>query len=244
MKKIILNAILLVTLISSAYAQTGNVGIGTTSPDEKLEVNGHTKDAAFSTVWRATPATYTANYIVAYNGNFYRNLTGTNTATAPNADFTNWVNISSELNYLHAYTDANESAITNTDLDNLTVIAAGGYFTNPNSYDSDEPSVGVGFYVNLLPGVTYKLTAAFNKVTSGTADFVVYQWHDVTNSTYIGNRAVTYSLNFTSEASSQNTAVAYITPTAAIKVNVQIPNGANGTGVIDAEYGYITVETL
>lgn len=75
-------------------AQTGNVGIGTNSPTEKLEVNGNFKDVSFSTTWTPSIA-YDLNYVVIYQGNLYRHLTTTNTATAPNTDAVNWKSISS-----------------------------------------------------------------------------------------------------------------------------------------------------
>ncbi|MDB9954496.1 hypothetical protein OAD49_02930 [Flavobacteriaceae bacterium] len=40
-------------------------------------------------VW-VSAGTYSTNDLAIYNGIIYRNLTGTNTTTAPNADFTNW----------------------------------------------------------------------------------------------------------------------------------------------------------
>lgn len=77
---------------NSMYAQTGNVGIGTTTPTEKLEVNGNIKDSSFSTTWTPSIA-YDSNYMLIYEGNLYRHLTTTNTASAPSADATNWRNI-------------------------------------------------------------------------------------------------------------------------------------------------------
>ena len=72
-----------------ATAQSGNVGVGTSSPTEKLEVNGHFKDSAFSTTW--TPSiSYDSNYVVLYNGRLYQHLTTNNTATAPDMDGSNW----------------------------------------------------------------------------------------------------------------------------------------------------------
>lgn len=71
---------------------TGNVGINTNTPREKLEVNGHLKSSNFATVWRsnASGGTYTANALVIHNGFIYRNIKGTNTNTSPNNDATNW----------------------------------------------------------------------------------------------------------------------------------------------------------
>ena len=238
MKKTILFFItifLLLTFTSNSYAQTGNVGIGTSSPDEKLEVNGNIKDLSFSTIWKST-GTYTLNYLVAYNGNFYRNLTGTNTATTPNSDFTNWVNISSEPNFLHANMSSDENISTNDDIDNLTMIAGAGVL-GANGFTSS----GI---ITLVPGITYKLTAAINMNSSSSATYVVYQWRDLTNGVLLGNPAFIYKHNLDTTASDQHTAIAYFTPTAATQIHLQIKEVFDGTASIDAEYGYITVEAL
>lgn len=46
----------------------------------------------FSTKWRSNTngGSYLTNAVVIYNGVFYKNLTGANTDTTPNADFINW----------------------------------------------------------------------------------------------------------------------------------------------------------
>ncbi|UII21497.1 hypothetical protein [Fulvivirga ligni] len=94
MKKLIYVVVMLsLFIVYNAQAQTGNVGIGTTTPTEKLEVNGNIKDAAFSTTW-TSGATYSANYVVLYNGSLYKHLTTTNTAVTPDEDATNWRTVS------------------------------------------------------------------------------------------------------------------------------------------------------
>ena len=78
-----------------------NVGIGTSNPTEKLEVNGNAKIAqnlttdTFSTAWvdNTNGGLYAIDDIVIYNGGFYKNLTGTNLDTTPNLDTTNWIEV-------------------------------------------------------------------------------------------------------------------------------------------------------
>ena len=64
----------------------------TFSPDSNLRLGGDLNTDSFSTAWQSDTdgGSYLTNAIVIYNGVFYKNRTGTNTDTAPDADITNW----------------------------------------------------------------------------------------------------------------------------------------------------------
>ncbi|MDA9335144.1 hypothetical protein N9Q89_03190 [Flavobacteriaceae bacterium] len=50
----------------------------------------------FHTIWKSSVNIYAVNAVVIYNGALYKNLTGSNTAVAPDADTTNWKEIGVE----------------------------------------------------------------------------------------------------------------------------------------------------
>ena len=62
------------------------------SPDSNFRLNGIMNTDTFSTKWRSNTngGSYLTNAVVIFNGVFYKNLTGANTDTTPNADFINW----------------------------------------------------------------------------------------------------------------------------------------------------------
>lgn len=237
MKKIVL----IIGMLCITFNTYSQVGIGTTTPTESLDVVGNIKTTTFSSIWKSNSSGgtyYSLDYIVIYNGVLYKNLTGTNTDTTPDMDAINWGRISTLTpNFLHGVVNSDEPVAAGQDLDFITVIASGGPLSSPSATSS-------GFFINLTAGLTYKLTASLNKAIGGTANYVVYQWHDFTNDVYLGNRAVTYSLDFSGKASSQTTAIAFFTPSVATQVHVEFISTGGGTATIDAEYGYITVEAL
>jgi len=240
MKKTTLNLIILAMfcLVTNAYSQ---VGIGTTNPTESLDINGNIKTTTFSTTWKSMTnggSYYTVDYIIIYNGVFYKNLTGTNTNTTPNLDITNWENINPKPEYLHAKMNANENVQVNNNIDNLTIIASDG------NVGAAAFSAGGGT-VTLTAGTTYKLTASLNAVNVTGMSFVVYSWYNLTAAGPIGNEGFFYPVNATSNISSQTTAVAFIKPTVTTTVDLRIISiGGVTTAIIDADYGYITVEAL
>ncbi len=244
MKKTYFLTLILALAGYMATAQTGNVGVGTSTPTEKLEVNGNYKDSSFSTTWKSHTnggIYYTADYIVIYNGTFYKNLTGTNTDATPDADATNWVNLCPAAptpEFLHASMNADENVQVNNNIDNLTILASAG------NVGAAGFNAGGGT-VTLTAGVTYKLTAALNAVDVTGMTFVVYSWYNITAAANIGNRGFFYPVNASANISSQPTAVAYITPTVTTTVDLRIISiGGVTTATIDADYGYITVEAL
>ena len=240
MKKTVLNLIILAIfcIATNTYSQ---IGIGTTDPKESLDVAGNIKTTTFSSTWKSMTnggSYYTIDYIVIYNGVFYKNLTGTNTDTNPNLDTINWKNINPEPEYLHARMNANENVSVNHNIDNLTIIASAG------NVGASAFSAGGGT-VTLTAGRTYKLTASLNAVNVTGMTFVVYSWYNITAASPIGNEGFFYPVNATSNISSQTTAVAFIKPTVTTSVDLRIISiGGVTQATIDADYGYITVEAL
>lgn len=223
-------------IISNTYSQ---VGINTTDPKETLDVNGTFKSSAFSSTWKSNTnggTFYTSDYIVIYNGSFYRNVTGTNTDIAPNTDTPNWVNISPQPEFLHAAMYQDENVVLGNNIDYLSVLSSSGNISLANNIGE----------VTLNVGRTYKLTAALNVVSgSGTYTSIVYQWYNITASNFIGNKAFIYPTNRDISGSDQSTAIAYITPTVTTTIDLRIVSLSGGTQItIDSEYGYITVEAL
>ena len=89
------NLVIKGTLTGTAGEKTGTVSEvvhATFSPDSNLRLGGNLHTNAFSTNWQSDTdgGSYLTNAIIAYNGVFYRNRTGTNTDTAPDGDATNW----------------------------------------------------------------------------------------------------------------------------------------------------------
>lgn len=217
-------------------AQTGNVGIGTTTLSEKLEVKGNFRDSTFSTTWTAS-ISYDSNYVVLYEGNFYKHLTTTNTATTPDIDDTNWGSISSEATtaeYLHAKISEEETIDSGDPITKFnTLTSIGGL------------SVSATGRVTLNAGVTYKLQGVLNASNSSPSyTSAIYTWYDETNAANLGNLAFFYPANRDVLGSDQPTAVAYITPSTAISVYLKATTVNGTTTTTDADYGYITVEAV
>ena len=220
------------------------VGVGTTSPTEALEVVGNYKDSSFSSTWKSdiNGGIYTIDYIVIYNGAFYKNLTGINTNIDPSADVTNWKNITPAPEYLHANMSSNENVATGNNIDNLDIISSSG---NVGIASAASFSANTG-QVTLTAGTTYKLTAALNITTINFYTSLVYVWYNITDGAEIGNPAFIYPSNRNILSSDQPTAIAYITPTVTTIVDLRIKSMGGGPDfvTIDADYGYITVEAL
>ena len=53
----------------------------------------------FHTIWKSSVNIYNTDDIVIYNGALYKNLTGSNTAVAPDSDTTNWKNLAPQQTY-------------------------------------------------------------------------------------------------------------------------------------------------
>ncbi len=157
MKKIYFLTLILPLVGYMATAQSGNVGVGTSSPTEKLEVNGHFKDSAFSTTW--TPSiSYDSNYVVVYNGSLYQHLTTTNTATTPDVDGANWGNINSantiEEVMTITSTGTSPTKASSTINDYISATDDGDWVTVDFEYSHTNSAgavVGTGDYLYKLP---------------------------------------------------------------------------------------------
>lgn len=85
------------------------------SPDSNFRLNGILNTDTFSTDWQSNTdgGTYLTNAIVAYNGVFYRNLTGSNSDTNPNSDVTNWTTSGANDVLVKVGLNGNRSDFTN-----------------------------------------------------------------------------------------------------------------------------------
>jgi hypothetical protein len=95
------------------------------SPDSNIRLNGILNTDTFSTDLQSNTdgGAYLTNAIVAYNGIFYRNLTGTNSNATPDSDITNWTTAGANNVLVKAGRDANLGGLT---------VAAAGAGTHPS----------------------------------------------------------------------------------------------------------------
>ena len=133
-------------------------------------------------LWKSITSggSYATNDIINYDGTLYKNLTGTNTDTTPDADTINWEIASSSgeaglsKQYLVAKYSGSSFSVTNgmTYPYNTTVSSQGDNIINNTD----------GTYT-LKAGNTYKLTANIGRF-SGTG-YVAWKWYNGTDNAYI-----------------------------------------------------------
>jgi microcystin-dependent protein len=76
----------------AVITSAGDVGIGTATPTEQLDVAGDIRSDTFHTNWdsNANGFGYMANDVVIYEGQFYKNISSANADITPNLDTVNW----------------------------------------------------------------------------------------------------------------------------------------------------------
>ena len=169
----------------------------------------------FHTIWKSNENIYAIDDIVIYNGIFYKNLTGNNTAVAPDADTTNWF--------------PNRGNVSTFTLLNNQLISVNQTF----EVESTELlGSGVDWAPNgdftLTPG-TYELIAEvlidFHDNASGVLHFT---FTDVTNARFPASYEGTAVMNNSNRAYGSVPARAFITITANTTVRLGCTATASG----------------
>ena len=176
-------------------------------------------------LWKSNTngGTYTTNDLVNYGGVLYKNLTGSNTDTSPDADTTNWTSIGGgaggdgTFEYMVAKYSSSSFSVTGgmTFPYNTLLASEGSSISNTN---------GV---FTLKAGSTYKLTADIGRL-AGTG-YVAWRWYNNTTNSWIdtSSTAQQWGSNYGASYTDSGSVFAIITPTVDTNVSVRQSSGTN-----------------
>lgn len=261
----------------------------TFSPDSNLRLGGNLHTNAFSTNWQSDTdgGSYLTNAIIAYNGVFYRNRTGTNTDTAPDGDATNWeatgggdvvplwksntnggtYTTNDLVNYggvlYKNLTGTNTDTAPDGDATNWTSIGGGAggdgafeYMVAKYSSSSFSVTNGMTFPYNtvlasegsnitntngvftLKAGSTYKLTADIGRLAG--SGYVAWRWYNDTTNAWVdtSSTAQQWGSNYGASYTDSGSVFAIITPTVDTNVRVRQSSGTtSATQNTESTYG-------
>lgn len=201
----------------TTWQQSGNVGIGATSPTQKLDVNG--------------------SFVVRGDGN----ITGGLTVSGQNVCLENGTNCAATNGTSNLSKDFALLTL-GSDMQGAAVVAVGRQINFTNIVGSGLTLNTTNNTVRLEGGKSYSLEAAV-LISADTANGILHtRWFDVTNAQFFGNTGVPLATTVASEnSSSQQTARGVISPTTDIDVQFRITALSGGVNIIQDvfTYGYI-----
>lgn len=181
----------------------------------------------FHTIWKSSTNIYNADDIVMYNGTFYKNLTGNNTAVAPDTDTTNWFPNGGNIS---AFTLSNNQFISDNqtfDIDSSELLGSGVAWTTNGNF-------------TLSPG-TYELMAeVLIDFHDGDEGFIQFNFTDNTNTPFQASYEGIAVMNNSEKAFGSVPSRAYITITANTTVRLRCTGTAGpetNTGRIRSDNG-------